>query len=296
MKKTILYFSIIVAGVLWGASCSLNETPVFDDSEAFAAFEKATLSVNENAGTLRVPVRLTSLSGKTSTVTYQIIDSTAQEGRDFEVVGGSSVLTFSAEDPVQYIVFNILEHAGVFTGDRSFGIKLTGGGSVNLGAVDAATITIADLDHPLSFMFGNYKGTGVDAWDFTSYTWLGVVFEKDAEDVTKVWIRNIFEAAAAATAATKQSVYGIVNEDKTLLTIPVHQAVGTVSGYNAFFEGATIPFSMMATGEQLVFDINANGTVSLRGAYEAGVGAYNPSSGAFAGWFERVSELVFTKQ
>jgi hypothetical protein len=291
MKKILSYLIIMTAGGLF-AACSLNDAPEFDDANAFVAFEKTAISVDENAGTLRVGVRLTSLGGLTSTVAYQIFNGTAQEDVDFEPTGGSSVLTFSAETPVQYIEFNILEHPGLFTGDRSFGIKLTNGGDVALGAADSTAITVLDLDHPLSFILGNYSGTGIDGWDFTPYSWSGVVFEKDADDVSKIWIRKIFEATGAT------AVYGIVNEEKTELTLQMHQITGTVSGYNAYLEGAEIPFAMLESSDRLTFTISTAGvtTISLKGDYEMGIGAYNASTEAFAGWFERYSEVVFTKQ
>jgi hypothetical protein len=306
MKKIIAYFSIIVAGGLL-ASCNLNETPAFSDSEAFVAFDKVAISVEEDtsavSSTLRVPVRLTSLGGLTSTVTYQVfegprpapnakLDAGAQEGRDYELVSGSSVLTFTAANPVQYIEFDILSHPGAFTGDRTFGIKLISSGSVNKGRADSVAITILDLDHPLSFILGNYNGSGIDAWDESQYSWTGVIFEKDPDgDVSKVWIKRMFEAVNPAT-----SIYGIVNENKTEISIPVHQSAGVVSGYNAFVDGAEIPYALIAEGQKLIFDINNNGTISIHGNYQVGVTAYNPTTQAMAGWFERWSNCTFTKQ
>jgi hypothetical protein len=299
MKKIITYLSIIIAGGLLGASCNLNETPAFDDGEAFVAFDKIDISVNEDAATLRVPVRLTSLGGKTATVSYEIFelptpasgsDKGARDGRDYDLVGGSSVLTFAANSPVQYVEFDILAHAGDFTGDRSFGVKLTSSGNVNIGAADSVAIKILDLDHPLAFILGNYIGSGIDAWDGSLYSWSGVVFEKDPEgDVTKVWIKQMFESVNSSA-----KIYGIVNAEKTEIAIPVHQSAGVVSGYNAYVDGAEIPFALIAEGQKLIFDIN--GTISIHGDYQVGVTAYNPTTQAMAGWFERVSNCTFTKQ
>jgi hypothetical protein len=293
-----------MAGGLLVAACNLNDTPEFSNSEAFVSFDKVAISVAEDTANtstrLRVPVRLTSL-GLTSSVTYELFelptatgptDAGAREGRDYELVNESTVLTFTAGASVQYIEFDILTHNPDFTGDRSFGIKLTTPGSVKMGAADSVAITILDLNHPLSAILGNYIGSGDDAWGGGVYTWTGVVFEKDPEgDLSKVWIKRMFKNVNPAA-----SIYGVVNEDKTEISIPVHQSAGVVSGYNAFVDGAEIPFALMPAGEKLTFDINVNGTISIHGNYQVGVTAYNPTTQVMAGWFERVSNCIFTKQ
>lgn len=289
MNKIFLYLIALVSASFFTA-CNLNETPNFDDADAFVAFDGNRFSAEETAGVLKIPVRLTSLSKLSTAVTFEIIDSTAVSGRDFELSGGASVLNFDGSDPVQNIELNILPHEGEFTGDLVFGIALKGAGNANLGSNDTTYVTILDLDHPLSAILGAYVGSGDDAWGGGVYSWDNVLFEKDESDITKVWIRNIFAGYASPIV-----VYGVVNEDMTEISVPVHQSQGVISGYNAYFEGATIPFSLLPEGESLTFSIKGN-TIALEGAYQAGVVAYNVTTGASAGWFERVSALTFTKK
>jgi hypothetical protein len=297
MKKIALYFSML-AGIAFLGGCELNDYPQFDDSDAFVAFEKARTSVNEDAGTLDVSIRLTSIKKISSTVTFEIIDSTAKQGIDFNLVGGASVLTFDGSSSVQSIRLSILPHTGTFTGDRLFGIKITNPGSVDAGNLVTTWVTISDLDHPLAAILGNYTASGDDAWGGGVYSW-NARFEKDASDVTKVWIRDVF-----AGYALPIEVYGIVNDDKTEISIPVHQKVGTksdgtfgtISGYNAFFEGAVpSPFATLEEGEKLIFTINGN-TITIKGNYQVGVVAVNPTTSIAAGWFERVGAMTFVKQ
>ena len=120
MKNKILYIIVLASIALLGA-CNLNEYPVFDDNDAFVAFDENRLSAEETKGVLKIPVRLTSLNEVNTTVTFEMIDSTAIAGRDYELSGGASVLNFDGSDPVQYIEIDILPHEGVFTGDLVFG-------------------------------------------------------------------------------------------------------------------------------------------------------------------------------
>ena len=303
MKKIIAYLSIIIAGGLL-ASCNLNETPAFSDSEAFVAFDKVAIPVEEDTSAvssrLRVPVRLTSLDGLTSTVTYQVfegprpapgaaLDAGAQEGRDYELVGGSSVLTFTDANPVQYIEFDILSHRGEFTGDRTFGVKLISSGSVNKGRADSVAITILDLDHPLSFLFGTYSVFGPNYFSRPD-TW-NVAIEKDPEDITKVWINNL------VVDGTNQKVYGIVNAENTTIKIPVKQTIATVTSYESVvLEGFDDPdinkAGLLPAGSNLTLSINTASGVVLTMDLPFGSHIIDIDQ-----WYSIVlAEAVFTKQ
>lgn len=288
MKNKILYIIVLASIALLGA-CNLNEYPVFDDNDAFVAFDENRLSAEETKGVLKIPVRLTSLNEINTTVTYELIDSTAISGRDYELSGGASVLDFDGSNAIQYIEIDILPHEGVFTGDLVFGVTLNNAGTVNLGGNDTIYVTILDLDHPLSAILGAYTGSGDDAWGGGVYSWDDVVFEKDDSDISKVWIRNVFSGYGTI------KVYGLVNDDLTEISVPVNQSVGVISGYNGNFAGAEIPFALMQQGESLIFTISGN-TVKIKGDYQAGIQALNPDTGESAGWFERVSDLTFVKK
>ena len=92
MKKIKLYLSILISLAFFSACDQLNDYPEFDDANAFVAFTSERISVKENADSVLVPVRLTSLASKSTTVTYEIIDGTALKGREYDVPAGASVL------------------------------------------------------------------------------------------------------------------------------------------------------------------------------------------------------------
>ena len=227
MKKIILYLSILVSIAFFGACDQLNDYPSFDDANAFVAFSSEKMSVAENGDSILVPIRLTSLASKTSTVTYEIIDSTATKGVDFEIVGGASVINFDGKVPVLNIKFNIMPQTGTFTGDLVFGIVIKSATGVKVGSKDTTYITINDLDHPLAAILGeysvfgpNYFSTRPDSWD--------VKLEKDPEgDVSKVWISNL------VVSGTNLKVYGIVNSEKNKIEIPVGQKIVSSTTYTS---------------------------------------------------------------
>lgn len=220
MRNILKYLIIGVLAIL--ASCDgLNEVPEFSDSDAFVAFENPVQSINENGTTLSIPVTLASISGMSQSVTYTIIDSTAEEGVNFTLEDASKTLTFDAENRTQNIVVNVIDNPGVFTGDIIFQIQLSEDGAVKPNAQNICTITIKDLDHPLAAILGTYRVNattyfnGAKLWD--------IEILKDADDVTVVWIANIVDAGSGA------GFYGVVNEEMTEIAVPLGQ-IHTISG------------------------------------------------------------------
>jgi hypothetical protein len=253
MNKILIYLTLL-AGVALFASCNLNETPEFNDEEAFVAFGGTSFSAQETDAQLKVPVRLTSLNNLSSTVTFEVFDSTAVAGRDYALSGGATVLNFDGKNPVQEIEFDILPHEGVFTGDRVFGIALKSAGSVNLGSNDTVYVKILDLDHPLSAILGDYTVYGPNFFSGRDATWTVKIEKDEAGDITKVWISNL------VVAGTSEKVYGIVNEDMTKIEIPVKQTIATSSSYNSIvLEGFDDPdidvAGLMPDGSKLTMNL-----------------------------------------
>lgn len=218
MKKIFYLFSIVVLGSL-AASCNLNELPTFDDKDAFAAFSSASLKIAENGGTLNIPVHVASLNGVPTTVTYEFVDGSAKQGIDFEDASGTGSISFAAGESTKNIVVKIIEHPGVFTGDRSFTVKFKSTGDIKMGASNTCSVTINDLDHPLAAILGDYTAKGTSYFNGASEWTMSL--RKDASDVSKVWFYNIF--GSDGWAADDTMFYGIVNDEKTLITIPLGQ-------------------------------------------------------------------------
>jgi len=262
MKKITIYISFLAGIVLFFSACELNEAPEFDDANAYVAFDNENMSVAEDTGTVSIPVRLTSLKGLTSTVSFDFIDSTAVKGRDYNLKGGASVLNFDGSEAVQNIQVDIINNSGVFTGDLKFGIRITSSGDVNAGSIDTMWVTILDLDHPLAAILGTYSVYGPNYFSGKPDVW-DVTIEKDPDgDVSKVWISNL------VVSGTNQKVYGVVNEEETKIEIPVGQTIATSSSYESIvLEGFDDPdvnaANLLPSGSKLTMELTSSSPVTF---------------------------------
>lgn len=215
MKKIILLLNIFALCLL--ASCNPNKLAEFDDKDAFVAFNGANYNISEDGGSIKIPVTLASAKGLDATVTVAGVDGTAKAGVDFSVA--TSSLQFNATERTAYVEVNIVNRPGEYTGDLSFQLKFADLGGVNAGFQSTTTITINDLDHPLSFILGDYTASGVSYWD-GPINWT-MTLKKDAADDSKVWFFNLF--GNSGWAADDTMFYGVVNPEKTTITIPLGQ-------------------------------------------------------------------------
>ncbi|MCK9436646.1 MAG: hypothetical protein M0Q12_05500, partial [Synergistaceae bacterium] len=159
-----------------------------------------------------------------------------------------------------------------------------------LGGNDTVYVTILDLDHPLSAILGTYTAVGTSYFNGTE-SWT-VTITKDPEgDVSKVWISNL--VAGGSSASTP--LYGIVNEEKTELKIPVKQTVAVSTSYPSILfqgyygpDGATaIPDGGSVTG------LISDGEIALQD--EIGSQVFDASN-ASAGWYNIfAADVVLTK-
>jgi hypothetical protein len=218
-----------VAGMILLHACELNEPPVFDDKDAFVAFDRNVMNVAEESGEVKIPVTLTSLKSMSGTVTFEVdaVASTAKAGESYSVKSGSNTLTFSPDAPTQYIELTLIDN-DIFTGDLSVTLKLTSS-SINLGANVSSRIVIVDNEHPLMMILGSYGGKLVSFWG-DEYD-ADITISKDASDASKVWISNLdpYFTSYGYVAPTYNYFYGVVNEEKTEIRIPVGQNIGYTS-------------------------------------------------------------------
>lgn len=234
-------------------SCSdLNETPVFDAAESFVAFDKAAVSVAENGGTVSIPVSVASIDPVAVTVVYEVVDSvsTAVQGKNFNLAEASATLVFDGQTRNGNIVVNVVDNPGVFTGDLTFTVSLLSAGNLKLGANNTCTVTITDLDHPLSDILGTYTVKGESYFNGPA-TW-EAEFTKDATDITKVWMRGL----APGFAYDTDLIYGTVSEDHNTITIPIGQTLPYNSTYNAYFYAADM-------NQGMIFDETEVPTIAL---------------------------------
>lgn len=215
MKKIILLLNVFALCLL--ASCNPNKIAEFDDKDAFVAFGGANYAITEDGTSIKVPVTLASVKGLDATVTVEGVDGTAKAGVDYNIA--TSSLQFNSTTRTAYVEVSIINRPGEYTGDLNFTLKFSNLGGLNAGFQSTTTITINDLDHPLSFILGEYTASGVSYWD-GPITWT-MTLKKDPADDSKVWFDNIF--GNASWAGDDTMFYGVVSQDKTTITIPLGQ-------------------------------------------------------------------------
>ena len=263
MKIFKLTYGLMAASMLMLASCNLNDYPEFDDADAFLAFTSSTASIGEESGTLEIPVLLTSKSGMTATAEIEVVadeeGTGAIEGTDFTIENKS--LSFSGlEGATQLIKINIVDN-DVFGGNKTFTIRLKEGGNVKLGAAKTCKVTIQDNEHPLAFILGTY-GASADSY-FSSrghFDW-DVTISRDDNDINKVWIGNLdpyFAVNVYNTSRDCNIFYGVVNEDKTQILVPVGQKLGYENTELAAFVAAD-PDEDETEGDNIVIEIHDGG-------------------------------------
>ena len=300
MKK---YIVILAALAFTAVACDKNENPVFDDADAFVAFNKGSVNVSETAKTVSIPVTLVSLAGLETTVSYEAVDGTAKVNTNYKLADGAATLTFTKDAPTQMIVVNILDPEAVFekdedgkdvrtggkyTGDLKFTLKFKSTGDVAAGREASCVVTIEDTDHPLSAILGDWTFSAFKPAG-TAVSWANVLM-KDESDDHKVWFYNI-AYLGSGWAGWDISYYGNVSEDLTTITIPMgqeseyHYSNGnpvTLYTVDAAFEEiydsgniyATISYDAAGHATGMVFDFDQTDA----GA-NAGIICYIPSAG-----------------
>jgi hypothetical protein len=290
LKKSIY---ALVFGSLFFVSCN-NDLPKFNDKDAFVAFTNTSVSVAENVsgGEIDIPVILTSLSGLEKTVGFTIKDSTAISGTNFQLINSSKTLTFTKDETTQYIKLKIIDNS-TYNGDVVFTINLNGTDGLNLGESNSCLVKIADDEHPLAFILGKMSASGTS--NFNGATTWNLTFEKDASDVSKVWIYNLVPGGSSDTSP----VYGTVNADKTEIHIPVKQVIAISSSYpKILLEGFYGPSGddAIPTGSYITGKITSDGTITIQDWFGSHV-YKDAAATTSAGWYELMeSGCVFKKQ
>lgn len=286
MKKILPFILTLTFGILM-VSCNVNDNPVFDDSEAFVAFDSGTMSVKESVGEISIPVTLASVQGLAVTISYEAVESpdstvipassAAVVGKDFELLDAAGTLSFTSEARTQYVKIKIIEHKGTYTGDLKFQIRIKNSGSVKVSREDNIVVTITDNDHPLNSILGTYSCKGKSyfygdvAWDMT--------FTKDPGDVSIVWIRGI------AYGFPGGGFYGTVtmkDNQPASIAIPIGQinTVNTTSSGdgNVYLFGLSSSVSLTDEGNIIVTVLNSGKNIQFDNEWGPAVNAGGTSS------------------
>lgn len=288
--KIYKLLTIAAAAALF-ASCDLNKTPEFEDSRSFAAFDKTSIIVNEDAGVVKIPVTIASIDPKKVAVAYTVTDGEgntgAKLGVNYKLTDESAVVAFDGQVRSMEIEIEIINYKG-YTGDLTFTVDIVSAGGLEIGANSRCTVRISDLDHPLASILGTYTAAGKENWD-GDITW-DVLFDKDPSSIDVVWIYNPSPGMPA--------VYGNVIKDGdeiVKISIPCGQK-GKYSSYTSIFVAYK---SGGYYSEEGTIDLEKTeyGWTTTDEEWGYGFLAADASTGALQGWLTGLHPLItFTKQ
>lgn len=291
MKINKLTYGLLAATMFSFVSCDINEYPKFDNANAFVAIQQTSASISETGEELSIPVMLTSLGGMNGSVDFEITPDEqkgAVEGTHYTILNDSKTLNFTADAATQYIKFKIIDN-DVFGGDVKMTITLKNAQGVLLGASKTCVVTIEDNEHPLAFILGTMTAIGYDYFSGGAEEEWTATFEKDPADLTKVWIYNICSGGCSLP------VYGIVNEEKTEIRIPVGQATANTSSNDVILEGFRDNGETdIENGDCIIGKISEDGTITIEDWF--GAHAYSAGTTNSAGWYAIEMGGVFKKQ
>lgn len=250
MKKIFTYIGIAASVAAILSSCGKSNVPsVFDDSNAFVAFNTASVNIDEDSkDTLRIPVTLASVAGLGERISYTVTDSTAKQGVNFTLVDAAATLTFDSKNRMQYIEI-VPKYDGVYTGDLVFTITLKASANVNLGAASVCTVKINDVDHPLTPILGNWTVSGTFHNGAKTFT---LTILKDDNDDHMVWFYNLF--GLDGWKGTDTMYYGNVSDDLKTIVIPFGQEMNEYQyqGHPIYLLGVDSSMNVVETGNATV--------------------------------------------
>lgn len=221
--KNIVKAFVAFAGIAGLAACA---KPAQFNNPPFVIMEVSSATVEESteAKTIQIPVLAYGVKEE-CTVTYAVEAGTAKEGVDFSLSDASGVLKISPASESQSISVVVTGQPGVYTGNTQFKVKLVSASNgVVLGASSTCTVTVKDLDHPLSAILGEYVADGTDVFG-KEIAW-PVSVTPDEKNIHKVWLKNVIALPYYNDLDWDMSVYGIVSDDLKTITIPYLQQTG----------------------------------------------------------------------
>ena len=282
MKKILYLLAIPAAAVALSTSCSnLNTFPVFDDANAFVSFGETTASIAEDQGIIEIPVVLSSVKGISTSITFDVVDSTAKAGVDF-VMPENKTLTFDSENRTQNIRIQIIDRDGDYTGDLVFKLVFNSTGSVTDGAANECIVTIQDQDHPLNYILGSYKAT-----DATGASW-EMILSTDPDDDSMVWFYDICNLSSIGWAADDMMYYGVVNGNT--ITVPLGQ-----SSEYVYSNGNPVLLTGLAPADEPgYYNVDDEGNITITISDDGNRLEFSDEMPAIGGYIENAGILLIT--
>ena len=295
MRK--LKYLILAVGTLFViASCDDNIPQSFNAEDSNASFSKTTASVNENATEpLEIALVFAGIPGS-GKVTVTLAVSTegdtnpAIEGEDFTI--DNKEITFEEGYGTHNIVIRPIDN-NVFTGKKTFTLTIASSTpELKESVQNSVKISIADDEHPLSYLFGTYAMEGIlisqgqaspNGYDVT-------IAAHDAGALNEIEVDFGYPEVVLASVGEE--------DGETVITFYKNQDVGEAqAGYIAHFVWTTVEDGKQYYSEtDNVMATYDNGIITLNEDNGFGFLAYE--SGVPYAWFEywMQGSVTFTKK
>lgn len=261
MMKNIYLFISAIALLL--VSC---DRKVEFKHETFATLSTVRYTVREDAGEFTIPVTIYNPTGDEVQLIVKTDDETAVQDVDYEIVTpANGVLTFSGDESQKNVVIK-LNHNKAFQKSKTFYLSIAATDeNFVIGNLNTATCVIKDAEHPLDMFIGEWKGTALSVSEGTSYP-LTVNISEDESDETYTKLK--VDGLEPTQLSSVTPLNGVVNAEKTQLTISGGQQIGYHDAYSSFF--TFYPFAIagenLNIGEALTITLK-DGALSLDSVY-----------------------------
>ena len=267
--KRIFNIISVAALVLFAASC---DRKVEFQHESFASFRAVNFNVNEDGGSVVIPVMMINPTGTDTQISVAVTSDSAVEGTDFEVVTpANGILNFPAgTDSLAVEIAISKDFIGEFTGPKEFSLKIASvTEGVSVGNFDTASVTIQDLDHPLSAFFGTWTGKTFEEIYMGVNVTMSFKIAADPKDIKKLVIETTDQMMANVVGYTTPVILTADAEYKAdgtgTIVIPNGQATGFTYDYGPWFYMGfdAASFEDAAGYENIVMKLNADGTMTV---------------------------------
>lgn len=177
IKNIFQTIAVLLAVMVVFSSCSEEEKHLFDDKDAFFAFESKALASAENGtNNLYIPVYIAKsmAQGEVSfDVVTEVYENPAVEGVDYNILTSNNTLTFNGKY-YEFVEIELINNENI-DGDRKFKLVLA---SNNIGAALGMAngnntefeITIIDDEHPMAPILGSYTLHWNSPWNGNGLT------------------------------------------------------------------------------------------------------------------------------
>lgn len=278
MKK-LIYILMVVSLLI---ACEDNTSKMFLDSDANVYFPTAKVGVPLGE-VLSIPINLSNIAqGRSVTVSIRLKDSTAVEGRDYELLSGREY-TFEKGLGTEFIVIRALAKTGKDSlAKRLFTITLEPVEGLRPCIQNQMTVELRNYsNHPLFKLLGDAEFVGLDLVQGNVEIKNSISIYPDDDSETTIWLSGM---TAGTFGGTLPDLRLEVDTLRKKVTLPYQSfvnrkqgnMVGDLGTFRGVLQGNQV---MIEKGAAAVFSYDKDGNILM--------------DDWFGTWWEKEQEPLF---